>query len=131
MLTFFVNIDFIKYIRFMETLGQLIKQLREGKGWPQRKLAYELDLDVSVLSKIENENKFPKKRVPEIIKTISDLFEVSEKDLKECYYSDEIASILAYEEDFSSILKVSEEKVKYVRSKNTVQSILKFKDASN
>ncbi|MEM9051383.1 MAG: helix-turn-helix transcriptional regulator [Bacteroidota bacterium] len=115
----------------MKSLGQLVKQLREQEGWPQRKLAYELDVDVSVLSKIENDNRFPKKRVSEILKTVSRLFGVSEKDLRECYFSDEIASILVYEEDISSILKVSEAKVKYARANNIKQSEIQFKDASN
>ena len=115
----------------MKSFGKLIKELREKEAWPQRKLASELDIDVAVLSRIENENKFPKKRVPEIISKISELFGISEDELKQCYLSDEIASILAYEENYESILKVSEAKVNYVRKVNIKQSEISFDNGSN
>ena len=101
----------------MKTLGELIKELRERENLTQRKLSYELDIDVAVLSRIENENNFPKKRLPEIIQTISRLFNLPEDELKQCYLSDEIASILEYEDNYETILKVSEQKVNYVRTK--------------
>jgi transcriptional regulator with XRE-family HTH domain len=115
----------------MKTFGKLIKELREKENWPQRKLAYELDVDVSVLSRIENENNFPKKRVPEIIQIISRIFSIPENELKKCYLSDEIASILALEENFEAILKVSEDKVNYVRIKKSKQSVINISDESN
>ena len=69
----------------MSTLGELIKEMREKHSLPQRVVAYKLDMDVSVLSRIENENKFPKKRISEIIHSLSELFEVPEKDLLNVY----------------------------------------------
>lgn len=115
----------------MKTFGQLIKELREKENWPQRKLASELDMDVSVLSRIEHENNFPKKRIPQIIQTISRLFNIPENELKHCYLSDEIASILAYEKDYEAILKVSEKKVHYMRTSNLTQTEMNFSDGSN
>jgi transcriptional regulator with XRE-family HTH domain len=115
----------------MKNLGGLIKELREARDWPQRKLAHELDIDVSVLSRIENENKFPRKRVQEIIKTISQLFKISEEELNKTYLSDEIATLLVYEVDYQSILKVSEQKVNYKRSKKSVQSQIKFENGNS
>lgn len=102
----------------MKSCGQTIKNLRERHDWPQRKLAYELDVDVAVLSRIENENKFPKKRAFDIIKKAAELLGVEEESLKNCYLSDEIASILEYEENYETILRVCEEKVAYVRNIN-------------
>jgi len=122
---------FCQYFYIMKNFGELIKELRKKENWPQRKLAYELDIDVSVLSRIENENNFPKKRVPEIIQTVSRLFDFSEEELKQCYLSDRIASILAYEDNYETILKVSEDKVNYVRTKKTAQAEIKFSDGSN
>lgn len=115
----------------MNSLGELIKELREKAEWPQRKLAYELDIDVSVLSRIENENKFPKKRIPEIIKTVSELFSIPEEELKKIYLSDEIADLLLYESQYGEILKASEEKVHYGRQKKSFQSNIKFDNESN
>lgn len=110
----------------MKSLGELIKEEREKRSWPQRKLAYQLDIDVSVLSRIENENKFPKKRLPDIIKRISTIFEIAESELKKAHLSDEIASLLLYENTFQEILKVSEAKVHYGRQKKSFQANLKF-----
>lgn len=115
----------------MKSLGEYIRELREKAEWPQRKLAYELDVDVSVLSRIENENKFPKKRIPEIIRKISILFDKPEDELKKIYLSDEISEMLLYENKYEEILKVSEEKVHYGRQKNSTQSNLNFTDESN
>ncbi|WP_340200048.1 helix-turn-helix domain-containing protein [Ascidiimonas sp. W6] len=115
----------------MKTLGELIKELRERENLTQRKLAYELDIDVAVLSRIENENKFPKKRIDEIISTLSQLFDISKEELKKIYLSDEITSILAYEENYENILKVCEEKISYTRNKNLIQTEIKFNDGSN
>lgn len=115
----------------MKTLGELIKELRERENLTQRKLAYELDIDVAVLSRIENENKFPKKRIDEIISILSQLFNISKEELKNIYLSDEITSILAYEENYENILKVCEEKISYTRNKNLIQTEIKFNDGSN
>ncbi|NVJ64172.1 MAG: helix-turn-helix transcriptional regulator [Flavobacteriaceae bacterium] len=110
----------------MISLGQLIRDEREKRRWPQRKLAYQLDIDVSVLSRMENENKFPKKRIPEIISKVSELFGIDEIELKKIHLSDEIANILMYENKYEEILKASEAKVHYGRQKNSQQTDLKF-----
>jgi transcriptional regulator with XRE-family HTH domain len=107
----------------MRTLGSTIKELRESQNWPQRKLASELDMDVAVLSRIENENKFPKKRVTEIIEVIARLFDVSSDELKTAYLSDEIASLLVSEPDYENVLKLSGKKVTYLRAKELVKEL--------
>lgn len=99
----------------MKSCGATIKDYRESLNWPQRELAYKLDIDVAVLSRIENENRFPKKRALEIIKIAAQLFGINEEELRNSYLSDEIATILEYEQDYETILKVSERKVSYIR----------------
>jgi transcriptional regulator with XRE-family HTH domain len=116
---------------YLKSLGNLIKELREKFDWSQRKLAQELDIDVAVLSRIENENKFPKKRVPEIIKVISSLFHVDSTELHKMYLSDEISLLLITEENYQEVLKVSEQKVNYERSKSIVQSEIKYQDGNS
>ena len=112
----------------MKSLGELIKAEREKRNWPQRELAYQLDIDVSVLSRIEKENKFPKKRLPDIIRKVSSIFQIPEDELKKAHLSDEIASLLLYESTFQEILQASEAKVQYGRQKKSVQANLKFED---
>jgi transcriptional regulator with XRE-family HTH domain len=107
----------------MTTLGSTIRELREAQNWPQRKLASELDMDVAVLSRIENENKFPKKRIDDIIEVLSRLFSVKTEDLKKAYLSDEIASLLIDEKSYESILKASKEKIIHLRSKELVKEV--------
>ncbi len=107
----------------MTTLGSTIRELREAQNWPQRKLANELDMDVAVLSRIENENKFPKKRIDDIIEVLSRLFSVKAEDLKKAYLSDEIASLLIDEKSYESILKASKEKIIHLRSKELVKEV--------
>jgi transcriptional regulator with XRE-family HTH domain len=107
----------------MISLGSKIRELRELHNLPQRKLANELDVDVAVLSRIENENKFPKKRVDEIIEVISRLFNIKAEELKKAYLSDEIALLLIDEMAYKSILKASEEKIIHLRSKELVKEL--------
>ena len=95
----------------MKTLGSYIKKLREDADWPQRKLAYKLNIDVSVLSKIENDNRFPKKRAEELLKIVSKLFNIPFEQLKTQYLSDEITTLLCKEKEFDSILKASKDKL--------------------
>jgi transcriptional regulator with XRE-family HTH domain len=105
----------------MMPLGSIIKELREAQNWPQRKLASELDMDVAVLSRIENENKFPKKRIDEIVEVVARLFDISKEELKEAYLSDEIAALLVSQPDYENVLKVSKEKLNYLRSKEQIK----------
>jgi transcriptional regulator with XRE-family HTH domain len=95
----------------MESFGTYIRNLREAQNMPQRKLCYELDMDVSILSKIENDNRLPEKRADEIITTIARLFDIPVKTLKLLYFSDKIAAILEHEKDFEEILEVSKHKL--------------------
>ena len=111
----------------MQNLGEKIRQLRLTKEWPQRELAYHLDIDVSVLSRIENENNFPKKRAGEILEKISNLFLIDVNELSDMYLSDQISSMLIYEDNYQFILKVCEEKIGYQRSMKVEQSKLDLK----
>lgn len=103
----------------MKSLGVTIRALREKEGMSQRKLAQALDVDVAVLSRIENEDRFPRKRMDEIIRILSEVFRLPEKELRRIYLSDQITSILRYEADYEQILRVSEEKIQYVRDSKT------------
>jgi len=63
----------------MKTFGEYIRKLREEKGLPLRKVAAVLDIDTSILSKIErNERKATIKMIPILAKTL----EKPEKDIE-------------------------------------------------
>ena len=92
------------------SFGEYIKQLREDKQLPLRKIAAELDIDTSTLSKIE---KNERNASEQIIERLSEIFEIDKGELKVRYLSDKITYQLLEEEDGIEILKVAEQKIKY------------------
>jgi transcriptional regulator with XRE-family HTH domain len=104
-----------------ETFGELIRQLREHHGFPIRKVAAELDIDPSTLSKIERNERSANR---EHIKKLSDLFQVDEKDLLINYLSDRITYELIDEEFPNEVLKAAEEKIRYQKQKRQRQGNL-------
>lgn len=61
----------------MDSFGEYLREQRENKGLPLKKVAAELDIDTSILSKIErNEREATKEMLPIFSKVL-------ERDLKE------------------------------------------------
>jgi transcriptional regulator with XRE-family HTH domain len=92
------------------SFGEYIKNLREDKNLPLRKIAAELDIDTSTLSKIE---KNERNASSQIIERLSEIFQIDKGKLKVRYLSDKITYQLLEEEDGIEILKVAEQKIKY------------------
>ena len=97
----------------LTTFGERIRQLREDQKLPQRKISALLDIDTSLLAKYERNERQPTKQ---IIKQFADFFKVDEKALLNTVLSDVIAYKILDEEADLSILKVAEEKVKYLKT---------------
>jgi len=100
----------------MLSIGEQIRALREDQGLPLRKVAAELDVDQSILSKIERgERKASREQIIQIAK----IFNVDEKDLLINYLSDRVLYELKNDDLASEALKVAEQKIKYMtNSKN-------------
>lgn len=100
----------------MLSIGEQIRALRENQGLPLRKVAAELDVDQSILSKIERgERKASREQIIQIAK----IFNVDEKDLLINYLSDRVLYELKDDDLASEALKVAEQKIKYMtNSKN-------------
>ena len=95
----------------MLTIGEQIRKLREDKGLPLRKIAAELDIDQSILSKIERgERKASKNQIIRIAK----IFGADEKKLLINYLSDKVLYELIDEDLAADALKVAEKKIKFV-----------------
>ena len=95
----------------MLTIGKQIRKLREDKELPLRKVAAELDIDQSILSKIERgERKASKGQIIQIAK----IFGVDEKELLINYLSDKVLYELIDEDLAADALKLAEKKIKYV-----------------
>lgn len=104
-----------------ETFGEVLRKLRENQGFPIRKVAAELDIDPSTLSKIERNERSPNR---EHLKIIATLFQVEEKTLLVTFLSDRITYELIDEDCYSEILHVAEEKIKYQKQKKLRQGNL-------
>lgn len=104
-----------------ETFGEVIRQLRERDGYPIRKVAAELDIDASTLSKIERNERSANR---EHIKIIARIFDVSEKDLLVIYLSDKVTYDLIEEDCYDEVLQVAEVKIKYQKQKRQKQGNL-------
>lgn len=99
------------------SFGEQIRGLRETSGLPIRKIAAQLDIDPSLLGKIERNERPPTK---ELISKIAKIFKQDEKILTNQFLSDQIAYKILEEESDLSILKVAEEKVNYLKAKQNV-----------
>lgn len=104
-------------MKFEKTFGDTVKKLREEKNLPLREVAEALEIDTSMLGKIEKNNRKPTKQ---LIEKFAKYFKVSAKDLTIAFVSDTVAYQVMDEEDFASeVLKVAEKKVKYLKTKKT------------
>jgi HTH-type transcriptional regulator, competence development regulator len=95
----------------MVSIGEQIRKLREEHGLPLRKVAAELDIDQSVLSKIERGERTASK---EQILQIAKLFNADENQLLINYLSDRVVYNLKGESLAQDALKVAEEKLQYL-----------------
>jgi transcriptional regulator with XRE-family HTH domain len=93
----------------MLSIGDQIRALRENQGLPLRKVAAELDVDQSILSKIERGER---KATREQIVQIARIFNVDEKELLINYLSDRVLYELKDDDLASEALKVAEQKIK-------------------
>ena len=66
-------------MKLEKTFGDTVKKLREEKNLPLREVAEALNIDTSMLGKIEKNSRKPTKQ---IIEKFAAFFKVSGKDLK-------------------------------------------------
>lgn len=101
-------------MKLEKTFGDTVKKLREARNLPLREVAAALEIDTSMLGKIEKNNRKPTKQ---LIEKFATFFKVNDKDLTIAFLSDAVAYQIMEEEDFSSeVFKVAEEKVEYLKT---------------
>jgi transcriptional regulator with XRE-family HTH domain len=96
-----------------KSFGEHLRHLREETGLTLKFVSEQISIDTSHLAKIERNKRPPTKQ---IIKQVADFFKVDEKELQNDFLSDQIAYKIIDEEADLSILKVAEEKVKYLKT---------------
>jgi HTH-type transcriptional regulator, competence development regulator len=106
-----------------ETFGEYIRKLRNNNGMTLTQLAARLDLDSANLSKIENGKRdFDEKRLEQL----ADTFELDLNLLKTEFFSDIFAKKIYNSNCSINALSIAEEKVNYLREKNTKQGDINF-----
>ncbi len=96
------------------SFGEYIRSLRETAGLPIRKIAAQIDIDPSLLGKIERNERQPTR---EQIANIAKIFSQDEKYLIQQFLSDQFAYRIMEENSDISILRAAEDKVKYFTQK--------------
>ena len=97
------------------TFGDTIKKLRNERSLTLREVAEALNIDTSMLGKIEKNTRKPTLK---FIENIAKFFNVSSKDLKIASLSDTVVYKVVGDEDLASeVLKTAEKKVKYLKTK--------------
>lgn len=96
----------------IKATGLIIRQLRESKQLPLRKIAALLDIDTSYYSKIErSERKVSKDQ----IHLLEQIFGVEKNCLMIPYLSEKIYFEISEEDCAGQVLKIAEARVKYER----------------
>ena len=97
------------------SFGELLRSLREDAGQTLKTVAENLEMDTSLLAKIERNERQPTRFV---LNQVAEYFNVDKKELQTEFLSDQIAYKILDEEADIEILKVAEEKVKYLKTVN-------------
>lgn len=99
----------------LTSFGEYIRQLRIDAELPLRKVAAQLDIDPTLLGKIERNERQASRG---IIAGIAKIFNEDEKKLHKEYVSDQLAYKIIEQDADIDVLKVAEQKVEYLKKKN-------------
>ncbi|WP_039054111.1 helix-turn-helix domain-containing protein [Sphingobacterium sp. T2] len=103
--------------------GEYIRKLRTQSGLTLTQLGAKLGIDSGALSKIETGKKeFDEAFLP----NLAEAFNLDLETLKSELISEKIAYTLYQNKCSVNVLTLAEEKVKYIREKNTKQTTLKL-----
>ncbi len=105
------------------TFGEWLRSRREARQWPLRKVAALLDVDTSIVSRLEKGERRPQR---EHVERLATIFEEDVNAILVLYLSDRVAYELAPEHCSDEVLRVAEEKIKYLRAKSAKQGELEF-----
>ncbi len=91
------------------SFGETIRKLREEQNLLLRELSAKLEVDTSLLSKIETNHRIAKK---ELVKKLAKVFKVDYNELLIIWFSDKIVNELKDVDNIDEILKIAEQKIK-------------------
>ena len=100
-------------IKNITSFGEHLRNLRENQSLTLKNVTEQIGIDTSLLAKIERNERQPTKQ---IIKQVAEFFKCNEQELLNNFLSDQIAYKILDEKADIEILKVAEEKVKYLKT---------------
>ncbi|WP_209328893.1 helix-turn-helix domain-containing protein [Lunatimonas salinarum] len=107
----------------MSTFGEFLRKQRELKGLTQDRLAKDLDLPYTDISKIERgKKKFPFSKLGGLV----DYFSLDYQTTKERYVADILIEQAHKYQCSENVFAVAEEQARYIRNKGAKQSLLNF-----
>ena len=95
----------------VKTIGEQIRELRESNGLLLRQIAAQLEVDPSLLSKIERGDKNPTRSQ---VVLLSKIFKIKEEELLVTYLSDRVVSELKDEQLALEAMHVAEKKITHL-----------------
>ena len=98
-----------------ETIGDKLRKLREENEMPLRKVAALLDIDVSILSKMERGERPLSK---DVVTKLAKIYKHDEDELTVLYLSQKIVNEVGEEDLALRAMQVAEEQIKYLTKAN-------------
>ena len=98
----------------MKSLGEKLRELREARGLLLREVAAQLEVDPSLLSKIERGDK---RATRDQVVQMAKIYKADERELMVSYLSERVVYQVEDEDLAIEALKVAEEMIKYKKSK--------------
>ena len=99
-----------------QSLGEILKELRDAQHLPLREVADAIGIDVSLLGRIEKGQRKPSRQ---LISKFSKFFKVNKSKLLVAFLSDRVVYEMAEDLNLSrDVLRVAERKVKYLTLKD-------------
>lgn len=95
------------------TIGEKLRELRESKELPLRKVSAILDIDVAILSKMERGER---KLTKDIVLKLAEIYGHNADELLVLFLSDKIMYEIQDEDLGEKALKVAEQRVKYLKA---------------
>jgi transcriptional regulator with XRE-family HTH domain len=98
--------------------NERIKQLREERQLPQRKLATTLDIDTATYCKIEKGERRVK---AEQVVIIADLLKANKEELLALWLADQVATVVDDEQEVADkAMKIAKNKMKYNKNRKII-----------
>lgn len=93
-----------------ETIGAKLRKLREENAMPLRKVAALLDIDISILSKMERGERPLSK---DVVNKLAKIYEQDEEELTVLFLSQKILNEVGEEDLALKAMHVAEQHIKY------------------